>query len=155
MQEKPEEYALGKRVNRLANLIRREADKVFHTQGVDEAGHCNGWIIEYMIQNAGHDVFQKDMEQEFSLTRSTISKAVDLLVKKGMIVRSPVEYDARLKKLTLTPKALQFHAQMEERSRKFEERIAYGFTEEDQKRFLEYLSRMEENLNRHVTEDEE
>ena len=48
----------------------------------------------------------KCIEKEFDITRSTASKNVDLLVENGYILREPVDYDARLKKLVLTEKSL-------------------------------------------------
>ena len=62
-----------------------------------------------MAQNNDKDIYQKDLEKKFSVTRSTASKVVKLMVQKGLIVREEVESDARLKKLILTEKALNMH----------------------------------------------
>lgn len=143
-QERP----LGMDINCVANRIRREVDKEVMGIYEDDASRSNGWIIRYIARHSEQDVFQKDIEKEFSLTRSNISKVVDLMVQKGLIVRSPVEYDARLKKLTLTPKAMKLHRQLEEGHNQFEQRLTEGFSEEELTRFREYLRRLEENLKK-------
>ncbi len=139
---------LGMDINCVANRIRREVDKEVMGIYEDEASRSNGWIIRYIAAHSDQDVFQKDIEKEFSLTRSNISKVVDLMVQKGLIVRSPVEYDARLKKLTLTPKAMKLHQQLEEGHNQFEQRLTEGFSEEEIIRFREYLRRLEKNLQK-------
>ena len=47
------------------------------------------------------DTFQKDIESEFSINRSTTSEMLKLMCKKGMIQRVPVAHDARLKKISI------------------------------------------------------
>ena len=137
-----EEKPLGLEICCAANLLRREMDKSMGHLELDDASRRNGWIIDYLVHRAGQDVFQKDIERDFSLTRSNISKVVDLMVQKGLIVRSPVDYDARLKKLTLTPKAMAIHRQMEERRNSFERRLTEEFTGEELSQFRQYLCRL-------------
>ena len=55
------------------------------------------------------------------------------------ILRSPVDYDARLKKLTLTPKVLETHRLVEGEIAKFEQLLAAGFTSQELTQFKEYL----------------
>ena len=50
-------------------------------------------------------MFQKDLENAFKVRRSTVSKTVELMEQKQLIVRESVNGDARKKKLCLTPKA--------------------------------------------------
>lgn len=142
-----EEKPLGLEICCVANLLRREMDKSMRVLKFDDASLRNGWIIDYIAHHDEQDVFQKDIERDFALTRSNISKVVDLMVQKGLIVRSPVEYDARLKKLTLTPKAMAIHQQAEEHRKCFEKRLAAEFSEDEMNRFRGYLHRMEEVLH--------
>ena len=67
----------------------------------------NGRIIMYLYHHKEEDIFQKDIENEFSIRRSTSSSIISLMEKKGYIERVSVAHDARLKKLVLTDKALQ------------------------------------------------
>ena len=61
-----------------------------------------------------HDVFQRDIENAFSIRKSTVSKIIKLMENKDLIRRESVEYDARLKKIVLTDKAIEIHKMIKE-----------------------------------------
>ena len=96
--------AVGMQINCVSNLIRRSIDLRIAGMPGEKLSRMDSWIIHYMLDHQQEDVFQKDVEKALAMTRSNVSKAVDQMVSKGLIMRSPVDYDARLKKLTLTPK---------------------------------------------------
>ena len=54
-------------------------------------------------------VFQRDIEREFSITRSTVTNILQLMERKGYIQRLSVPQDARLKQLVLTEEGIQRH----------------------------------------------
>lgn len=145
---KEEKKSLGVAINCVSNLLRREVDKVILQTHGDELNRLDGWIIHYMVSNQGKDIFQKDLENELALTRSNVSKVVDQMVQKGLILRSPVEHDARLKKLTLTEKALEIDRQVEKNIADTEKRLTEGFTQEELEQLEEYLHRLTENIKR-------
>ena len=58
------------------------------------------------IRRHQSDVFQRDLEAEFCIRRSTASAILQTMERDGLIRREAVQQDARLKKLVLTPKAL-------------------------------------------------
>ena len=89
------------------------------------------WIIAYIAENGHRDVFQRDLEKEFDITRSTASKNVDLLVANDFITRKPVDYDARLKKLVLTEKAKEVFKIMRSDRATLEEQMLRGFSDEE------------------------
>lgn len=135
---------IDKEICCVANLIRREIDKNFG--GVERITRMNGWIIEYIYQKGSSDVFQKDLEKELSITRSTASKVIDLMEQKGLIERSSVEYDARLKKLSLTPKAVEFCAEMERISQIVYDKVMLGFTKEEEEVLRGFMQRIKKNM---------
>ncbi len=50
-------------------------------------------------------IFPQDVERRFGITRSTSSRVLALMERKGLIVRESVPRDARLKKIVLTDKS--------------------------------------------------
>ena len=54
--------------------------------------------------HADTEIYQKDIEQEFKVSRATASNMLQLMERKGLIVRESVSCDARLKKISLTRK---------------------------------------------------
>ena len=107
---------------------------------------ANAWIIGYIAEHRDKDVFQKDFEEEFGITRSTASKVVNLMEKKGLIARCSVPGDARLKKLTLTPRSEEVYQLMVEDFIAIENTLAKGFSEGELEQFFDFIHRMQMNL---------
>ena len=80
------------------------------------------------------------------ITRSTASKIVELGVRKGMIERTEVAYDARLKKLSLTAKAMERHAKIMEIGKMTYEKAMTGFSKEEEYILRGYINRIKENM---------
>lgn len=144
-----EYVSVDKEICCVANLIRKEFDNLVFgsVYSEDRITRMNIWIIDYIYDKRGEDVFQKDIERKMSITRSTASKIIDLMVQKKLVERSAVEYDARLKKLTLTPKALKLRDEMEKNSKKIYEKVMAGFSEEEEQLLLSYMLRIKGNID--------
>lgn len=144
-----EYVSVDKEICCVANLIRKEFDNLVFGSVYSEEHitRMNIWIIDYIYDKKGEDVFQKDIERKMSITRSTASKIIDLMVQKKLVERSAVGYDARLKKLTLTPKALKLRDEMEKNSKKVYEKVMAGFSEEEEQLLLSYILRIKGNMD--------
>ena len=89
-------------IRRVDNLIFRKINQFARENGVEQATPMHGWIIEYLYRHRDAAVFQRDIEREFSITRSTVTNILQLMERKGYIERQSVPRDARLKRLVLT-----------------------------------------------------
>ena len=89
-------------LRRVNNLIFRKIGQIARTNGVEAVTPMHGWIMEYLYRHSETPVFQRDIEREFSITRSTVTNILQLMERKGYIARQSVEQDARLKQLVLT-----------------------------------------------------
>ncbi|QIB68548.1 winged helix-turn-helix transcriptional regulator [Aminipila butyrica] len=138
--------SIGMELRTLNNIIMRVMNNHTHKKYIDSITGTNGWIIGYIAHHGHQDVFQKDLEQHFCITRSTASSVINLMVQRGLIERHSVPYDARLKKLVLTPKALQFTRFMEEDGKKMEEILTKEFSLEELETLRSYILRMKTNL---------
>ncbi len=140
---------IGIRLRSLNNAIRRYLDRYTHSMHKDTITCSNAWIIGHLAHAKG-DVYQRDLEEQFGITRSTASKVLILLEKKGMIRREGVSHDARLKKLVLTEQALKIAAEMERNGKVMEAQLTKGFTDDELKLLISFISRMEANLGEGV-----
>ncbi len=131
----------------LSRRIHRFIENSPNKRTIDSVTGTNGWIIAYLAFRRGEDVFQKDVEKEFDITRSTASKVIDLMEQKGLIRRQKVESDGRLRKLVLTDKAEQLSSLFEKDQLLLEETLTKGFTPEEKRLLNEYIRRMKDNLN--------
>ena len=137
---------VGMEIRALDNLIKRLIENSINKERLIQVTGSNGWIIGYLWENREKDIYQKDLESEFHVTRSTASKVVNLMVEKGLIVRENVHTDARLKKLVLTEKAIKMAEEMEEGHERIERQIIKGFSKEELKQFYSYLERLKKNV---------
>ena len=95
--ETPDRY-LGPRIKFLYHAFNRK----FRANGVEELTSMHGRILGYLYWSRPKDVYQKDIEEHFNITRSSVAGIVKLMEQKGYILRQSVQGDARLKKLSLT-----------------------------------------------------
>ncbi|MBR7161499.1 MAG: MarR family transcriptional regulator [Clostridia bacterium] len=144
-----EPLRIGSQIKCLANLLMREIGNCACEKSKDEATGNNMFIIRYLARRKNEDVFQKDLEEIFSVRRSTMSNIVLRMEQKGFLIREPVSCDRRLKKLVLTEKGENLHIMMESIVFQTEEKLTAGFSEEEK----ETLSRLLEKLRCNLESD--
>ena len=74
----------------------------------EEKDPCNVCLFFPMNEHSEKPVFQKDLEENFQIARSTATGILQLMEKKDLIVRKPYPGDARLKRLELTARAEKY-----------------------------------------------
>ena len=139
--------SVGKEVHSLDNLIGRYIEMCAYTdERFDGITGTNGRILGYIARRRDSDVFQRDIEREFCITRSTASKVLTLMEQKGFIERRSVPGDARLKKLVLTDISVQFTDMMHENVARIEAVLTDGVSKEELRAFITTVEKMKENL---------
>ena len=139
---------LGFELHRSSRLVKRYMDNDATKLYVDKMTGTHGWAIGFFYHNRDRDVFQKDFEQEFNIRRSTASNILALIEKNGLITRESVPYDARLKKITLTQKALDVQSVVEKAFESLEDTIKKDITEEELRVFFRVIDKINNNLER-------
>lgn len=137
---------MGIEIRALDNQIKRLIDSKIQKSAFCRLTGSNGWIIDYIRKKSPKPVYQKDLEAEFNITRSTASKVLNLMEEKGFIVRESVPEDARLKKLVLTPEAIEISKGMEADRDAIERQITKGFSEKELEQFYSYIERIRKNV---------
>jgi DNA-binding MarR family transcriptional regulator len=141
--------SVGKAIRSLNNMIARRFDAGRPDREVlERITGTNGWVIGYLVEEtrAGREVCQRDLERAFGVTRSTVSKVLDLMAQKGLIERQSVERDARMKKLVLLPKAIELSERMRAHGESVERALLSGFSPEEVQTLFNYIDRMKKNL---------
>lgn len=152
MEERGQEQ-IGMEIKVLYNLYRRINDTYGNSNYIKGVCGSNLWIIGYLTMNEGKDVFQKDLEKQFSIRRSTASKTLQLMEDKGLIRREPVFYDARLKKIILTDKALEIHKMIVEDIQNANTIASKGISQEELNSFFSVADKMIKNLEDYINKD--
>ena len=100
---------IGCTVKELSNLLDRKR-RIFYSQKLDNnLTLMQSWIIGFLCRSTQGDIFQKDIEKQFEIQRSTATSILQLMEKNGYIIRNAVDHDARLKKICVTEKARALH----------------------------------------------
>lgn len=141
---------IGFEIKVISNMFRRINNISGNRNYITSVSGSNTWIIGYLVMNEGKDVFQKDLEKKFSIRRSTASKTLQLMEKKGLIRRESVFYDARLKKIILTDKALELHRMIIDDMKNANKIATEGLTDEEINTFLKVTEKMRNNLENYI-----
>lgn len=106
------------------------------------------WVIGFvqLRKNKGLDTFQKDIEEEFSINRSTASEMLKLMSKRNLIERQSVDYDGRLKKIVLTNKSLDILEWIDQTIIQQHELLTKGLTTQEINDFMKIADKMIDNL---------
>mgnify|MGYP004515760995 FL=1 len=139
----------------LSHLIYRFIENLPNKKRVESMTGTNGCIIGYLAENSGRDVFQKDIEKAFGITRSTASKVINLMEQKGLVERQSVSCDARLKKIVLTEKSKAISHLMAEDMNLVDGILTDGFSAEEKEALYNYLERMKKNLKNYYLKEKE
>lgn len=142
----PPRETIGFDIRTLSILIKRYIDGSATKQYVDNLTGTHGWVIGYLYDNRDHDVYQRDLETQFSIRRSTATGILQLMEKNELILREPVESDARLKKLVLTEKALDIHKMVEEDRKRTEDQLTKDIDAQELAIFRKALKQMIRNM---------
>ncbi len=139
----------------LSHLIYRFIENLPNKKQIESMTGTNGCIIGYLADNSGRDVFQKDIEKAFGITRSTASKVINLMEQKGLVERQSVSRDARLKKIVMTEKSKAISHLITEDMILVEGILTDGFNEEEKEALYDYIERMKKNIKNYYLKEKE
>ncbi len=141
MQEEPISFTL----RTLVRLIKQRFDSCVSHVHPDVTTGLHGWILGYLYDRRGKEVFQRDLERTFSVQRATMSAILQRMEKNGLLVRLPVQRDARLKRLELTEKAAGIHRQIVREIENTEKQLLSGISPSEELQFRQTLEKIRSN----------
>lgn len=138
---------LGLDISKINHIISRKMDASVISAIDDNLTVSQAYVIDF-ISNEGKDkeIFQKDLEREFDLKRSSISLMLNNMEKSDLIERVPVTEDARLKKIILTQKSIKIYEKISTAIDLIENKLSENITPEEIKVFQSVLDKIRNNL---------
>lgn len=135
---------VGRLINKVSHQLKRQ---MCTHEAEDSLTNIQRHVLHYILfQSLKCDIYQRDVEKEFQIRRSTVTGTLQLLEKKGFIRRESVEWDARLKKVVPTDKAEGIREYVLDNIRYAEAVLREGIPEEKLRVCLEVLEQMSANL---------
>ena len=142
-----EKYKLGNVIRGLHGAFAKKFMACGMEAGLDEVTLMHGWIMGYLHHNQEKAVYQKTIESNFNIRRSTVTAILQLMEKKGYIKRSAVEGDARLKQLSLTEQGTAIAVKTKAMIGNMESKILEGVDPEQLEIFYEVAQKLITNMN--------
>ena len=148
------EEQIGYQIKELCRLL----DKAIYYKGLlntngDAVTARDGWMLGYLYHRRDKEVFQKDMEADFHMAKSSVTAALQGLEKNGYIRREPVERDARLKKIVVTERGIQLHDSIKQSIEDMERKLAADLTPEQRQQLFAMWEQIKHRLEQEITCD--
>lgn len=135
---------IGKEIIILANRIHRTISKEAAKYGLTRV---QSRIIGFIYSEADKkDIFQKDIEEELDIRRSSVTSVLQLMEKNGYIKRESVAEDARLKKIILTEKAIEIQKNVYAFILKFEKSLSDELSDDENSMLLNLVGRLSKKI---------
>lgn len=146
---------MGKLIHMLSHEMKRHhpIDKVV----IEDLTIMQKHILKYILLETMHrDLYQKDIEEEFQIRKSTVTGYVQLMEKNGFLTRESDKDDARKKRLVPTAKAEELRGLILEDIKRNEKTMVEGIKEEDVTICKQVLYHVLQNLiEKHKEEERE
>lgn len=155
IDEKIRNMHTGRLVRMLNHQLKRN-QKPEEAVEDDELTPMQRHILNYILLETLHrDIYQKNLEEEFQVRKSTVSGILKLIEKNGFIYRESVKEDARLKRVLPTKKAEALRPSILEHIHETEIRMTEGVSEQDLFLCKKVLYQMCQNLAEKNRENKE
>ena len=137
---------LPAQMRRVNNLIFRKINQFHRENEVEDVTPMHEWILSYLFWHRDEPIYQRDIEREFSITRSTVTNILQLMERKGYIERQSVPQDARLKRLVLTEKGACIREKTMQALHQTDEFVESLLTPEENAELLRLLNKLRKGL---------
>ena len=137
--------SIGYRIRLIHNQVRRRME----AKKQENEGNLTGmqhWTLHYLKEHEAEEIYQMDLEEVFSVSRATASNMLQVMEREGLIIRVPVEHDARLKKLVLTERAQHMVERARQDVADLEKEMTRGMSEKEVERLKASLDKILLNL---------
>ena len=136
---------IGIELKTVTILMKRKMEKEISENENITGNH--GYILGFLCMKKDQNIFQKDIEQEFSIRRSTATVILNIMEKNDLIKRVNCKNDARLKKVVLTEKGLNLCEQSYNKIQQFEQKLKNNLSKQELENFFCTLEKIKNNIN--------
>lgn len=105
-------------------------------------------VLYFLFINPDKKIYQKDIEKEFNIRKSTATGILQLMEKNGFINREVCESDRRLKQIKLAQKSYDINEQLITEAINLEQKVIKGIDEKDLETAIAVMKQMVVNLDK-------
>lgn len=135
---------IGRIIGIFSNRIHRRIGREISQYGLTSVqGRILGFVRH---ESSKRDIFQKDIEEELDIRRSSVTSVLQLMEKNGYIKRVSVSEDARLKKIILTEKGLEVQNKIHDCILKVEKSLQDELSSEEMDILVALINRLSKKI---------
>ncbi len=146
---KEKDTRIGFEIRTIHNMIGVHVEHHMKAKGHDLT-QMQAWVIGYLYGRQGQDTYQRNIEEEFHVSRATATNILKVMERKELIERKSVDTDKRLKKIYLTKQAVAIQKDAIEDMQFVEQMLVQGLSEEEVVRFKQMLGVVHDNVARDI-----
>lgn len=133
-------------IKTLDNYIMRRAMSEGKKLGIIPPSPIQVRTIVYLIEHSNKDVYQKDLEKEFNLRRSTISGILKTMEKHNIITKINADNDARSRKIKLSKEADRKYKSLMDNFKTLDMILREDISDYELEIFFNVIDKMKENM---------
>jgi len=139
---------VGNKIHILHSMLKRRADAMISDKNAKDLSGSSMYLLEWAAKKTakGKKLYQKDFEKNFGMTKSGISRSLDLLEKNSLIRRVADEEDSRKKQIIVTEEGLKVTQEMNAEVKATEALLVKDLTKEECETMKRLLNRMIDNI---------
>lgn len=132
----------------IQNRIKAIINKSFHTAGNSPKTQLQAGIMGYLFYHQNTPIYQKNIEEEFNISRATATNTLQCMEKSGLITRVAMDKDARLKRITMAEDAKSRHEKVEQHMTMMDNKMLDGMSDAEKKELMRLLHIVNANLEK-------
>lgn len=130
-------------VSKLSNKLRRKIDAFSSRESFSGS---QGRVLHFILAQS-NDIFQKDIEEEYSLRPPTATELLKKMEKNGLIHREAMAIDARMKRIVVSEKALQYKDMVIADITALEDELTKDIPQKELDVFFKVIEKMLDNIS--------
>ena len=136
--------SIGPRVRKISRYIKQNMNHRINEVTNSQVTHVQARILCYLewMSDEGKDVYQKNIEEFLSVSKSTASEIISNLENNEYISRVKLENDGRLRKIVLLEKGYQTNKAIGETIENFENEMRSKLSEEELELFFSLIEKI-------------
>jgi len=143
------ENTVGFLIRKLGNEMRKRKERTETCAG-ESPTMMQCWVLGYLTRHTDRDVYQRELETNLNIGKSTLTEVLHLMEKNDLVRRESVPEDKRLRKIVLTEKSRQINEAISRDIVETEKKLREGIPDEDMEVFIRTIKKMICN----ITDDE-
>ena len=141
---------INRKLKTISCLVKEEFNDSELVKSNPDITTVRGFVLGYINRHNQEqvNVYQKDIERDFRISKATASELLDSLEEQQLIKRVVDEQDKRKKRLELTEPSISLTNRIDNLIDEINEKMIQGFSKEEVLEFNQYLDRIIKNLEK-------